>query len=99
MKRKYHFKWEYCECGCHGSDLEIAGMQFSHIMQDPMNAADCKLRLHEGSHRMGALIGVYKSWEDMDRALATIIRARIKGLTAAIAHLSKPKRKKASDDK
>lgn len=67
MKR---LPWKYCECGCHGHQLDILGESFwvGTYFKDPNNGDYTieRINLHSGHSWTAPLIGTYKSWEEID---------------------------------
>lgn len=76
--------WEYCECGCHGHELQVAGRYFWLF-----NDLKGTYRLHSGHGWTSAVIGTYTSWEEAEVKVKEILTASLNELKIAL----KPKRK------
>jgi hypothetical protein len=88
--------WEYCECGCHTSDLDLAGAHYSHLMYWPLAKDNQQIVLHEGGHLNGKRLGTFKNWAELDAFMLTLAEERLKVLQKAVRELRKEiKAKKA----
>ncbi len=63
------FEWKYCECGCHGLELEL-GVFYRWVLIDfPNSPREYKTRvvhLNDG-HKWGKHLGTFDSFEKMEK--------------------------------
>lgn len=64
-------KWEYCECGCKGSQCSDYWMH---------NDLKGQFYLFDGHGFMGERIGIFKSQKALDEAVIPLLRKKIKSL-------------------
>lgn len=67
--------WKYCECGCHGFELNVTKgcYYWCHVQLEPST----KYHLHSGHGFTGEKLGIFRTWREVDDALAPIIKANI----------------------
>lgn len=83
------YGWEYCECGCHTSDIELGGAKYSHLMRWPGDRVNANIDLHEGSHLMGKKLGNFKNWAELDAFMSSLIKQNIKDLQKHLRAINK----------
>ena len=62
-------KWKYCECGCHGHDLSVAGLDFWMF-----NDLEGNYSVHSGHGWMSPKIGTLKSFKAADAFVCARLR-------------------------
>ena len=62
---KHNFNWEYCECGCKGSCVDIAGIHFWYHLY-LHEGAPAKYCLVVKGHGLGHLSGYHKHYNDYE---------------------------------
>lgn len=68
--------WKYCECGCKGHELIISrDCQFWCFQPEPIGKS---FVVRTGHCSQGTYLGTFKSWREVDEALAPIIKAAAK---------------------
>lgn len=67
MKKKLNF--EYCECGCHGFELSVAG-QYFWVFDDLKGS----FHVHSGHSSCTKRLGSFKSWN----AVHSYVRKQLK---------------------
>ena len=89
-KNRGFLPWEYCECGCKGHELVISkDCMFWCYQPEPIGR---KFVVRTGHGILGALVGTFKSWREVDEAIAPIIKAAAKnfdGILKTIAEREK----------
>ncbi|MDP2933822.1 MAG: hypothetical protein Q8N81_06890, partial [bacterium] len=75
-KKSTRIQWEYCECGCHGYELQL-GHAYYWMFNDLGEGGSSKpFHLHTGHSGLGEHIGSFSSFKAADRAA----RERAKGV-------------------
>lgn len=71
--------WEYCECGCHGHELKVGKncYYWCFIQLEPSR----RYHLHTNHGFTGQKLGVFKTWREVDDALAPIIKATVESFS------------------
>lgn len=75
-------KWKYCECGCHGHELRIAGSYFWSFME-LSSPPVCYL----SAEHDGQVLGEFKSREAMNKVVLGLLHARIPKLEKKLRKL------------
>ena len=70
-KKKRDIDFEYCECGCHGFSLSIAGQNF-WVLDDLKG----HLRLHSGHGWLSPKLAVFENWKEVE----AFVRGKLKAL-------------------
>jgi len=89
-KNRSFLPWEYCECGCHGHELQIGDRWFW------TTSADCKWSKTGRRHFLGEghgyasskRIGEYDSDREADEALIPIIKTILKESQESVEKLT-----------
>jgi hypothetical protein len=89
MAKKKELPWEYCECGCHGHELSVAGQHFWCLTTWPELGTDkppstYSFHLHSGHGWISPKIGEYKSWTKVNAEVRKRLSAALKELKKAI---------------
>lgn len=81
-KNKPKLKFEYCECGCHGSSCEIAGMEYSLLgVYDDKKHDIVDWILYNGhASCLSEIIGHYKTFEQGALVAELLVRNRLKDI-------------------
>lgn len=86
--------WKYCECGCKGHELIISkDCQFWCFQPEPIGKS---FVVRTGHCSQGKHLGTYKSWREVDEALAPIIKKAagdFKGVLKMIADWERSSKK------
>ena len=76
MKKKADtLPWKYCECGCHGHELNI-GNQYYWLFNDLQGG----FHLHTDHGWLGPKLGTYSSFKKADRAVREHIKPAMRKL-------------------
>lgn len=88
MPKEKTLNWEYCECGCHGSELRIGGEYFWSLTDWPEKNGKPDydkpmFHLNDG-HKYGKHLGTFKTSEERDEHVRGIIRKHMEELKKAL---------------
>ena len=79
--------WKYCECGCHGFEMEIGKLYFWCIMVFPANWGESNGWNSEGSvfhlndgHKYGNHLGSFNSMEELNDFVRKILSNNLANL-------------------
>lgn len=72
-QKKKSLDWEYCECGCHGHELEIGG-QYFWLFDD----LEGSFYLRNGHKYGGISLGTFKSFEAASDHVRSILKDSLK---------------------
>lgn len=78
MKKKKPLPWEYCECGCKGSDLKIGEFYRWTTITWPMKNGKSdydhpSYHLNDG-HKWGKHLGTWNNYEDLNAFVRNELR-------------------------
>ena len=74
--KKIELNWEYCECGCHGHELNVAGKYW--VFNDLGNPPT--LYLKNGHKWSGIELGKFKSYKEIDSYIIKELKAEYRKL-------------------
>ena len=75
--------WEYCECGCHGHELNIG-----HVHLWLFDDLKGTLYLRKGHGHVSPLVDKFKTWKKVDKAARKILTKELKSVADAYKEIN-----------
>jgi hypothetical protein len=96
-KKRKALPWKYCECGCHGNELELGGVYFWSLTTFEKDAAGRSLDDGKGGLLIreivlrdahgwwaGELIGIFKTYGEKDKFVRKYLRKQLKEIESTL---------------